>query len=379
MTQPSGNDTAYPVVLDLLTEHGFGGMAEAMTLLLNEAMKAERSLALGAKPSERTQARLGYANGFKPKRVDTRVGSLDLKIPQVRPMSPDRPVDFYPSTLERGLRSERALSLAIAEMYVQGVSTRRVREITKELCGLDVSSTQVSRAAKLLDEQLSAWRNRELGSYRYLFLDARYEKVRVCGVVRDCAVLLALGVDEAGKRSVLGVSVALSEAEVHWRDFFASLQDRGLHGVELITSDDHKGLRAALQARFTGVQWQRCQVHLQRNASALVPKLAMREGVASDLRAIFNAENLTAANEQLQRSVKKYAKSAPKLSCLDGRSHSRRPDGFRSASHTPQTPAHEQRRGAPEQGDQAPHTSGGPVSQRSVPTEAGYGHRLRDQ
>ena len=148
------------------------------------------------------------------------------------------------------MRSERALKLAIAEMYVQGVSTRRVAEITRELCGLDVSSAQVSRAAAVLDEELEAWRTRELGQCRYLILDARYEKVRHGGSVVSCAVLSAVGVRDDGKRSVLGVSVALSEAEVHWRDFLASLLDRKLRGVELVVSDDHEGLKAALRACF---------------------------------------------------------------------------------------------------------------------------------
>ena len=289
-------------------------MAEAMTVLLNEVMKIERSIVLGASPSQRTASRLGYANGFKPKHVRTRIGGLDLQIPQVRPMSPEKPIEFYPSVLERGLRSERALSLAIAEMYVQGVSTRRVQEITRELCGLDVSSSEVSRASKLLDEELSKWRDRPLGEHVYLVLDARYEKTRVDGVVRDCAVLVALGITPEGKRSVIGTSVSLSEAEVHWRDFLASLQDRGLHGVQLITSDDHKGLRAAMKARFVGAKWQRCQCHLQRNASAKVPRAAMKKEVASDLRSVFNSEDRASAVERLAQVVKKYEKSAPKLS-----------------------------------------------------------------
>jgi putative transposase len=147
-------------------------------------------------------------------------------------------------------------------MYVQGVSTRKVAAITKELCGLDVTSSQVSRAAAELDAELEAWRNRPLTEHPYLILDARYEKIRHAGSVVSCAVLIAIGVNDLGKRSVLGVSVSLSEAEVHWREFLASLQDRGLHGVKLVVSDDHKGLKAAREARFTGVPWQRCQFRL---------------------------------------------------------------------------------------------------------------------
>ncbi len=174
-------------------------------------------------------------------------------------------------------------------MYVQGVSTRKVAEITRELCGLDVTSTQVSRATALLDEELHAWRNRPLGRTPYVILDARYEKVRHGGSVRDCAVLLAIGVLPDGKRTVLGVSVSLSEAEVHWRQFLSSLIERGLHGVELIVSDAHEGLGAARKACFNGVAWQRCQFHLQQNAMQYVPKISMRLEVAADLRAVFNA------------------------------------------------------------------------------------------
>lgn len=293
--------------VQLLAEHGFEGMAEAITILMNEAMKLQRNDALGAAPYERTAARRGYANGYKPKTVNSRLGKLELAVPQTRG------VEFYPSVLERGQRSERALKLALAEMYVQGVSTRKVREITRELCGLDVSSSQVSRAAAMLDEELSAWRNRPLGRTPYLVLDARYEKVRHGGSVVDCAVLLAVGVTPDGKRSVLGVSVSLSEAEVHWREFLHGLIERGLHGVELITSDAHEGLAAARKACLAGVRWQRCQFHLQQNATHYVPKVDMRKDVAADLRAVFGAADRTESERLLKRTVDKYHKSAPRL------------------------------------------------------------------
>ena len=211
-----GQSTAFDAMIQLLADEGFDGMAEAITILVNEAMKLERSEALNAEPYERTPARRGYANGFKGKTLHSRLGKLALQIPQTRG------VEFYPSALERGERSERALKLAVAEMYVQGVSTRKVAEITEQLCGLDVSSSQVSRAAQQLDEELAAWRSRPLERVSYLILDARYEKVRHGGSVRDCAVLLAVGVLPSGNRSVLGVSVSLSEAEVHWREFLSS-------------------------------------------------------------------------------------------------------------------------------------------------------------
>ncbi len=198
-------------------------------------------------------------------------------------------------------------------MYVQGVSTRRVAEITRELCGLDVSSTDVSRAAALLDEELEQWRTRPLGRYEFLVLDARYEKVRHGGSVRDCALLTAIGIDEHGKRAVLGTSVSLSEAEVHWREFLTSLQDRGLHGIKLTISDDHKGLGAARKARLSGVTWQRCQFHLQQNAQSYVPRKALKRQVAEELRGIFNASDRAEAGRKLAEFVKAWRKPAPKL------------------------------------------------------------------
>jgi len=303
-----GDSNVTEAVVQLLNENGLAHMAEAIRLLLNEAMRLERSQVLEAGPYQRSENRLGYANGYKPKTVDTRLGPITFQVPQARG------VPFYPSALERGIRSERALKLAIAEMYVQGVSTRKVTEVMRELCGLEVSTTQVSRATALLDQELTAWRNRPLGEYPYLFLDARYEKVRHGGTVVSCAVLIAAGVDAAGHRCLLGVSVSLSEAEVHWREFLASLQQRGLHGVRMIVSDDHAGLKAAREARFPGVPWQRCQFHLQQNAGQFAPRAAMRGEIAADVRAIFDAPDRIEADRRLQCAVQKYASSAPKLS-----------------------------------------------------------------
>ena len=275
--------------------------------LLNEAMKVERSVVLGAQPYERSDDRLRYANGYKPKTVRTRVGELELAVPQARG------VPFYPSSLERGQRSERALKLAIAEMYLQGVSTRKVTAVMEKLCGLDVTSMQVSRAVQALDEQLTTWRNRPLGDTPYVLLDARYEKVRVAGSVMSCALLVAIGITPDGQRTVLGVSVSLSEAEVHWRDMLADLQSRGLHGVRMIVSDDHAGLRAALDARFSGVPWQRCQFHLAKNMLDYVPKGLSQEEASDELRGVFNAPDGVEAERLLARMVDKYADTAPKL------------------------------------------------------------------
>ena len=296
-------------VLQLLTEEGTVGLAEGIRLLVNEAMAQERSQFLQAQPYERTESRQGHANGFKPKTLATRVGPIQFSVPQVR-----GDLDFYPSALEKGIRSEQALKLALAEMYVQGVSTRKVSAIVEQLCGHSVSSTQVSQCAAKLDAQLEGWRNRPLESCLHVFVDARYEKVRHGGQVLDCAVLIALGVRPDGKRSILGVSVALSEAEAHWRVFLSGLQQRGLHAPLLIISDDHKGLGAARQAVFPGVPWQRCQFHLQQNAQAYVPRLDQRAAVAAAIRSVFNCADRPTAEARLKEVVALYAKTAPKLS-----------------------------------------------------------------
>lgn len=304
--------TSVEQVLELLCDEGLEAMAEAVRVLLNEAMKLEREEFLGAKSHERNSFRRGYANGYKAKRVKSRLGELDLQVPQVRDVKDG--ASFYPRALERGMRSERALKVALAEMYVKGVSTRKVAAITEKLCGFEVTSTQVSRAAAELDEELEAWRNRPLGRFPYLVLDARYEKVRHGPSVVSCAVLMAAGIDESGQRHVVGVSVKLSEAEVHWREFLSSLAKRGLHGVEYILSDDHEGLRAALRSVFPAVAWQRCQVHLQRNAAAYVTRKAQQETVRQELRVVFNAPTLEDAWRLLGAMVTKYEKSAPRLS-----------------------------------------------------------------
>lgn len=293
--------------VQLLAEHGFEGMANAIEILINEAMRLQRQDYIGAAPYERSDERRAYANGFKPKTVNSRLGTLKLQVPQTRDGQ------FYPSVLEKGERSEKALKLAVAEMYVQGVSTRKVAEITAELCGLDVTSTQVSRAAALLDEELEAWRNRPLQMVEYLVLDARYEKVRWDGAVRDAAVLVAIGILPSGHRSVLGVSVSLSEAEVHWRAFLESLVNRGMHGMKYIVSDDHGGLRAAKQAVLPAVPWQRCQFHLAQNAMHYTPSQKMRNEVAEDIRDIFNAKDIHDAQAQLDRFFEKYKETAPRL------------------------------------------------------------------
>lgn len=303
-------NSKYASLLEDVINNGFENMTGAVISLLNEAMKLDRSRHLQATSYERTEERNGYANGFKPKTVNTRLGKLALEVPQVR----DSSSSFYPNSLEKGLRSEQALRCAIAEMYIQGVSTRRVKQITQELCGFDVSSSQVSRVTQSLDEQFKLWRDRPLGRYSYLMLDARYEKVRHGGHVVDNAVLIAHGIDYDGNKRILGVSVSLSENEVHWRTFLESLVKRGLHGLKLIISDAHGGLKAGKRSVFPSVSWQRCQFHLQQNAQSYVPKQSLKKVVAKDIRDVFNAPSYVESERLLNLAIEKYHSSAPKLS-----------------------------------------------------------------
>ena len=290
-----------------LLANGLDGAGEALRILVNEASKIERNHFLNAQPHERTAERTDYANGFKPKTVMTRVGEQTFDVPQVRGGG------FYPSALEKGSRTEQALNIALAEMYVQGVSTRKVITVLQALLGpeVSISSTQVSRAAEQLDAGLAAWRERPLDETPYLFLDARYERVREGGRLVDCAVLV--------------VSVALSEAEVHWRAFLDSLIRRGLKGVKLIVSDDHAGLKAARRATLPSVPWQRCQFHLQQNAQAYVTRLDQRQPVAQRIRAIFNAPERAEAQRLLMQAVEAWSADAPKLAQWAEESL---PDGF---------------------------------------------------
>ena len=251
-----------------LIEEGSDAFRGVLEKLLNTAMQMEREEFLGARRWERSEQRRDHANGYKAKTLSTRVGQLQIRIPQVRHL------DFYPRSLERGCRSEKALKLAIAEMYVMGVSTRKVTEITEQLCGTEISASQVSRISKLLDDELEQFRNRPLGSYPVVYLDAHYEKVRRQGSIQDVAVLKSDRSSTAGASGeVIGVSCRLSEAEVHWREFLQQLQKRGLEGVQLIVSDDHSGLRAARRAVFPSVPWQRCQFHLSQECSAIRPPI----------------------------------------------------------------------------------------------------------
>ncbi len=300
-------DTLVDQIIKGLIGRGTEGLKPVLEILFNTAMKAEREQFLGAGAHERSEERRGYANGYKPKEIQTRMGALELAIPQVRGLG------FYPQSIEKGSRSERALKLAIAQMYLEGVSTRRVQDITERLCGYEVSSTQVSRLTQELDEQFEQFRNRPIGEIYYLVVDATYLKIRHNGSVISMAILLAYGINPEGKREILGASASLSEAEVHWREFLKNLQARGMHGMRLGISDDHPGLKSARMAVFPSLPWQRCQFHLSQNAQSYAPKKSMRLEIGEVMREIFNSPTLEMALEMKKRAIEKYQKRAPEF------------------------------------------------------------------
>ena len=315
--------TLHDPLINLLFDGGLqNALPRIAEILMNAAMLLERETHIGAAPYQRGTGRNGYANGFKSRTFQTGIGALELAVPQVR--QSDSP--FHTSLLEKGSRSERALKSAIATMYVEGVSTRRVSRIMEQLCGFEVSSGQVSNLNKQLDEEFEKWRTRPLPPIIYLIIDATYYKVRIDGVVRDCATLIAHGIRrDDGKRMILGVSCALSEAEVHWRRFLTGLKERGIGIPDLVTSDAHSGLKAALKASFNGTPWQRCQFHLQQNAQEYVTKQHLKGKVAADIKVIFNADDRAHAAERLKDFVKTYGESQPRLAAW---AEENLPEGF---------------------------------------------------
>jgi len=252
--------------------------------LLRQTMAAEVSAHVAAGPHERTDQRRGHRNGYKPRTFKTRVGELELQVPQVRACEP-----YHPSMFAKWQRSERALLVACAEMYFQGVSTRNVRSVLEAMCDGDISSMTVSRVAQELDEKLLAFRHRRLDGteYPYMHIDARYEKVRVEGRVISQAVLVAVGFTSGGHREILDWRVDDSESEATWGAMFRDLKDRGMKGLCLVTSDAHSGIVAAMRRHFQGVCWQRCRVHFKRELLRKVSHKVYRE-VAKDLVVVFN-------------------------------------------------------------------------------------------
>ncbi len=285
-------------------------LREGVRVLSQALMEVEVSQHLGAERHERSGERTGYRNGYRERPWDTRVGTLELRVPRVRDGS------YFPSLLEPRKRAEQALVAVVREAYVQGVSTRRVDELVKAL-GLDgISKSQVSRLCQALDEEVERFRQRPLaGAYPYVWLDATFVKVRDGGRVVAKAVVLAIGVNAEGQREVLGLDVGPTEDGAFWHSFLRSLVARGLSGVELVISDAHGGLRAAIEAVLHGATWQRCRVHFLRNVLALVPKAA-QEMVAATIRTVFVQPDPTSAREQWRKVADGFRKSFPRVAQL---------------------------------------------------------------
>jgi putative transposase len=283
------------------------GLREIVRTVLQEILEAEMTDALGAAKSERTAARLGYRAGSYGRTLITRVGKLELRVPQ------DREGRFSTELFERYQRSEQALVATLAEMYVQGVSTRKVKAITEELCGHAFSASAISAINQRLDESLAAFARRRLEEpFAYLILDARYEKVREAGVVRSQAVLIAVGIDWDGRRQILAVELAHRESRSSWKDFLLGLRERGLHGLEFVVADDHAGLRAAIREVLPEAAFQRCYVHFLRNALDHLPRKA-DDDCLQELRWIYDRRELAEARADLAAWLKKWSPRYEKL------------------------------------------------------------------
>jgi putative transposase len=281
---------------------------EIVERVVQQLLEAEITEHIGASPYERTENRTGQRNGYKPRTLRTRVGTLNLLVPQ------NREGTFSTRLFARYQRNEKALVLALMEMYIEGVSTRKVKEITEELCGISFSKSLVSSLASSLDSELEAWRNRRLEAeaYPYLFVDARYEKVRVDGRVVSQGVLIVSGVRDDGFREILCVEVANTESEATYQDLFRSLKARGLRGVELVVSDDHGGLKAAIARHFQGASYQRCQVHYTRNLLGMVGH-ARRKELSEGLRGVFAAPSRQVALRLTSELAERWRQSHPRI------------------------------------------------------------------
>ncbi len=282
-------------------------LREIVRAVMQEMLEAEMTDALGAEKGERTESRLGYRSGYYTRTLVTRVGKLELRVPQ------DRNGRFSTELFERYQRSEQALVATLAEMYVQGVSTRKVKAITEELCGHSFSASAISAINKRLDESLDAFANRPLAEpFPYLILDARCEKVREGGVVMSQAVLIAIGIDWDGRRQILAVDMANRESRASWKDFLLGLRRRGLNGVEFVVADDHAGLRSAVREVLTEAAFQRCYVHFLRNALDHLPRKA-DDDCLQELRWLYDRRSTEEARQDLTAWIAKWGARYPKL------------------------------------------------------------------
>jgi len=305
MTQDKGNKRDGQLQEVLIDDKDF--LKEMVKKVCQRIMKEEMTEFLRADPHERTDERQGYRNGYKPRTLRTRVGELNLLVPK------DRDGNFSTKLFSRYQRNEKALVLALQEMYLQGVSTRKVKEITEVLCGLDFSKSLVSELSKELDLEILTWRNRKLTQpYPYLIVDARYERVRTNNAITSQGALIALGIGADGKREILSVDIADSESESSWSEVFNRLKERGLSGVRLITSDDHGGLVNAAHRHFQGISWQRCQFHFTKNILDMTPKKERRL-IYSELKSIFDSPDQKWAKQRLSEVIEAYQAKYPRI------------------------------------------------------------------
>jgi putative transposase len=280
----------------LFTGQGLSGLVEQV---LNQVLAHQVTAALKAQPGERTPQRVGYRNGIREREMQTRIGTITLKVPRTREG------EFSPDLWERYQRSEQAFVLTLCEMVIQGVSTRKVEAITEVLCGAAFSKSQVSKLSLVLDPLVKTWRERPLGKFPFVLVDAIVVKIREEGRVRQCALLIACGIDEAGYRHILGFALGDKESEASWSELFASLKSRGLTGVEFVLSDDHSGLVKAVGSHFAGATWQRCQAHFLRNLSDACPKAEVEAFLAS-AKQVLHAPDLTSARARLRETCQNF-------------------------------------------------------------------------
>ena len=278
---------------------------------IQRLVELEATAVVGAAPYEHSPERTTYRNGHRPKTLDTRVGRLELQIPKLRSGS------FFPSLLEPRRRIERALLAVVQEAYVHGVSTRKVDDLVAALGGCSISKSEVSRICAELDEELAAFRERPLddGAYPYVWFDATYQKVREGGRIVSQAVVVAVGVRDTGEKSILGVAVGASETEAFWLDFCRRLVARGLHGVQLVISDAHEGLRSALAQCFAGAAWQRCKVHFLRNAVVPVQR-QHAPAVLAVLKTVFMQPTVDGAKAAVDHALAVLEPRYPKVAEL---------------------------------------------------------------
>ena len=334
--------------------------------LLQEVLEQEMTKALAAAPGERTRDRVGYRAGHYPRSLVTRVGKLELRVPR------DRDGRFSTELFARHQRSDRALVSALAEMYIQGVSTRKVKAITEELCGHSVSASTISRINKRLDKTLTAFAERELDEpMPYLILDARYEKVRENGVIRSQAVLIGIGIGWDGRRHILGVELANRESRGSWKAFLAGLRERGLHGVEFVVGDDHDGLVKAIREVFSEAAWQRCYVHFPRKAD---------DDCLRELRWLYDRRDIDEARADLAAWLARRQAKYPRLTDWV-EDHIEQTWTFYllpPAAAAPQAPQEHQHARAPQRGDPAPHPGRAHLPQPGQPPATRARARGRD-